>query len=81
MYLFRPCLSLENAQEWDVGSLGSSVLSFVRKLHTVLHNGLYQFTVPPASQEGSLLFTSSPAFVVGRFFDDGHSDQCEVISL
>ena len=31
-------------------------------------------------QEGSLFFTPSPAFIVCRLFDDGHSDQCEVIA-
>ena len=41
---------------------------------------LYQFTFPPTVQEGSLPSTSSPAFVVCRFFDDDHSDWCEVIS-
>ena len=30
-------------------------------------------------QEGSLFSTPSPAFIVCRFFDDGHSDRCEVI--
>ena len=30
--------------------------------------------------EGSLFYTPSPAFIVCRLFDDGHSDQCEVIS-
>ena len=30
-------------------------------------------------QEGSLFSTPSPAFIVCRFFDDGHSDWCEVI--
>ena len=29
--------------------------------------------------EGSLFSTPSPAFVVCRFFGDGHSDWCEVI--
>ena len=28
---------------------------------------------------GSLSSTPSPAFIVSRFFDDGHSDWCEVI--
>ena len=32
-------------------------------------------------QECSLSSTPSPAFIVSRFFDDGHSDQCEVIPL
>ena len=35
---------------------------------------------PPTMQEGSLFFPPSPAFIVCRLFDDGHSDPCEVIS-
>ena len=31
-------------------------------------------------QEGSLFSALSPAFIVCRLFDDGHSDQCRVIS-
>ena len=31
-------------------------------------------------QEHSFFSTTSPAFIVCRLFDDGHSDQCEVIS-
>ena len=31
-------------------------------------------------QEGSLFSTPSPAFIVCRLFDDGHSDWCEVVS-
>ena len=31
-------------------------------------------------QEGSLFFTPSPAFIICRLFEDGHSDPCEVIS-
>ena len=30
-------------------------------------------------QEGSLFSTPSPAFTVCRFFDDGHSNWCEMI--
>ena len=41
---------------------------------------LYQFTFPPTVQEGSLLSTPSPAFIVCRFFDDGDSEWCEMIS-
>ena len=37
-------------------------------------------TFPPTVQEHSLFSTPSPAFIVCRLFDDGHSDQCEVIS-
>ena len=31
--------------------------------------------------KGALFFESSPAFIVCRFFNDDHSDQCEVIYL
>ena len=32
-------------------------------------------------QEGFLFSISSPAFIVCRLFDDGHSDQCEVCTI
>ena len=32
-------------------------------------------------QEGSLFSTTSLAFIVCRFFDDGRSDQCEVCTI
>ena len=35
--------------------------------------------IPTNKQEGPLFSTPSPAFIVCRFFDDGHSDWCEVI--
>ena len=45
---------------------------------------MYQFKIPPTvdkslEKEGSLFSTSSPGFIVCRFFDDGHSNQSEVI--
>ena len=38
--------------------------------------------IPPTVQDGSLFSTPSPAFIVlfWFFFDDDHSDRCEVIS-
>ena len=36
--------------------------------------------IPPTVQERPLFSTPSPAFIVCRLFDDGHSDQSEVIS-
>jgi len=41
---------------------------------------VYQFTFPPTVQKCSLLSTPSPAFIVCRLFDEGHSDWCEVTS-
>ena len=35
--------------------------------------------VPTNMQEGSLFCTASPAFIVCRLYDDGHSVQCKVI--
>ena len=61
------------------GSYGGFIPSFLRTLHTVFHRGC-QFTFPPMVQECSLFSTPSPAFIVCRLFDDGHSDWCEVIS-
>ena len=35
--------------------------------------------IPSNSVEGSLSSTLSPAFVIRRLFNDGHSDWCEVV--
>ena len=40
----------------------------------------YQLTFPPAVQEGSLVSTPPPAFVICGLIKDGHSDWCEVVS-
>ena len=58
--------------------VGSSIFSFLRNLHTVLHSD-YQFTFPPAVREGFLFAAPSPAFTVCRFLNNGHSDGCELI--
>ena len=61
------------------GSYGGLIPRFLRYLHTVFHNGCInlhfhqQFKTVPLS-------TLSPGFIVCRLFDDGHSDQREVIA-
>ena len=55
---------------------GNSTSVFLRNFHTVLHGGfIFWLTV----WEGSLFSTFSPAFIILRLSDDGHSDWCEVI--
>ena len=54
------------------------VFKWILVLFSIVAISIY---IPPTEQEGSLFSTSSPAFIDCRFFDDGNSDQCEVISL
>ena len=53
-------------------SYGSSIFTFLRNFHTILH------AFPPI--DGSLFSITSPEFFIFRLFDDGYSDRCEVIS-
>ena len=62
------------------GPYGGFIPRFLRSFCTVFHSKLYQFTFPPAMQECFIFSIPSPAFIVCRLFDDGHSDWCEVLS-
>ena len=62
------------------GSYGGFIPSFFKESPYHLPQWLYQFTFPPTVQEGSLFSTPFPGFIVCKLFDDGHSNQCEVIS-
>ena len=63
------------------GLCGNSDFSFLRDLYTVFHSvdcfPLHQPTFPPTVEEGSLVSTPSPAFVVCTVFNDGHPDWCD----
>ena len=65
------------------GLLGHMVVLFlvfkgISILSSIVAVSIY---IPTTVQEHSLFSTPSPAFIVCRLLDDGHSDRCEVISL
>ena len=67
------------AQQRNFRVIGQFYL-FLQETPYSFSQWLYQFTLPPTVQEGSFFSTPSPAFIICKFFYDGHSDQCEAIS-
>ena len=67
------------AQGWDFWLILQLYFQFFKEPPYCSPQWLCQFTFPPTVQEGCLLSTSSPVFVCG-FFDDRHSNQCEMLS-
>ena len=74
-----------NAQQWDCWAIQQYnyhmliLFLFFKEPAYYSPQRFYQIAFLSAVQEGSLFSTFSPAYTVCRFFDDGHSDQCEVI--
>ena len=65
-----------------VGLLGHMVVLFLVFLRNLSTSSIVAVSIyiPPTVQDRSLFSTLSPAFTICRLFDDGHSDQCQVIT-
>ena len=62
------------------GIAGSYYSQFLKESLYCFPQWLYQTAFPPTVQECSFFSKPSPAFIVCRHFDDGHSNWCKVIS-
>ena len=68
------CISPDIPTSENVISYGSSLLNFLRNLHTVFYRGINLHSDQPS------LFSTALTILVSCLFDDSCSNRCEVMS-
>ena len=79
-YLFETVLSFPSfpSRRRITGACGSSIFNYLRKLCTISHSLLYQFTFPLAVHKRFFFHSLSPTLVC--LFDNHNCNKCELIS-
>ena len=68
------------AQQWDCQVIRQFCSQFFKESPHYSSQWLYKSGFPPTVLKGFPFLHTLPAFIVCRFFDDGPSDQCGMIS-
>ena len=78
-FFSTPSLAFVICRHHTIPIIWQFYIQFSEELSYCFPWWFYQLTLPPAVQEGSFFSTSSPAFVICRLTNDGHSDTCVVV--